>query len=172
VLLRWLQVQDVDAVSLTDWNWRLAADPQDYPWDCAACSTAWAMRTVGYEVTEQDVIAGLGPGRISPTYGLLDASGAGLVSYLGEMGITAENNASATWSDVLAAAGFQPMVIGGRSWCHWTAVRMGTLAINRPDLDLLALMNPADGYMGVYQTLDPLAFAELGPFSAVWFTSW
>jgi len=130
------------------------------------------MRTVGYGVTEQDVIAGLGPDRISPTLGLLDASGAGLVSYLAEMGISATNNASASWSDVLAAAGFQPMVIGGRAWCHWVAVRMGTLAINRPDLDLLALMNPAPGYMQVGQTLEPWQFAELGTFSAVWFTSW
>jgi hypothetical protein len=159
-------------MSLSDWNWALPADPQDYPWDCAACSTAWAMRTVGFDVTEQDVIAGLGPARISPTYGLLDASGAGLVSYLAEMGINAENNASATWSDVMAAAGHQPMVIGGRAWCHWVAVRMGSLAVGREDLDMLALMNPADGYKGVYQTLVPAQFAQLGPFSAVWFTSW
>lgn len=130
------------------------------------------MRTIGFEVTEQDVIAGLGPSRISPTYGLLDASGAGLVSYLGEQGIGAENNPSATWSEVLAAAGFQPMVIGGRAWCHWVAVRMGSLAINRPDLDVIALMNPAPGYMTIGQTLDPLDFEQLGPFSAVWFTSW
>jgi hypothetical protein len=161
-----------DRMSLTDWNWRLAADPQDYPWDCAACSTAWAMRTVGYAVTEQDVIAGLGPGRISPTYGLLDASGAGLVSYLGEMGITAENDAEATWDEIMAAAGYQPMVIGGRAWCHWTGVRMGSTAIGREDLQTLALMNPADGYMDVHQVLERADFAGLGPFSAVWFTSW
>lgn len=159
-------------MSLTDWNWLLAADPQDYPWDCAACSTAWAMRTVGFAVTEQDVIAGLGPGRISPTYGLLDASGAGLVSYLGEQGITAENNADASWDEVMAAAGYQPLVMGGRAWCHWTAVRMGSVAVQRPDLDLLALMNPANGYMGVTQVMYRSDFEALGPFSAVWFTSW
>jgi len=159
-------------MSVTDWNWLLPKDLQDYPWDCAACSTAWAMRTVGFEVTEQDVIAGLGPGRISPTYGLLDASGAGLVSYLAEQGISAENDPSATWSDVIAAAGFQPMVIGGRAWCHWVGVRMGSLAAQRYELDLIALMNPAPGYMGVDQVLDASTFASLGPFSAVWFTGW
>lgn len=159
-------------MSLSDWNWRLAADPQDYAWDCAACSTAWAMRTIGYAVTEDDVIAGLGPSRISPTYGLLDASGAGLVSYLGEMGISAENNPDASWADVMAAAGYQPMVIGGRAWCHWVAVRMGSDAIGRPELELIALMNPASGYMGVGQSLDPSQFAQLGTFSAVWFTGW
>ena len=159
-------------MSLSDWNWRLPRDNQDLAWDCAACSTAWALRTVGYNLSEQDVIAGLGPGRISPTYGLLDASGAGLVSYLGEIGVTAENNPSASFDHVSAAAGSQPMVIGGRAWCHWVAVRIAGASFGRPDIRQLALMNPAPGYMGVDQALDEQQFFELGPFSAVWFTSW
>jgi hypothetical protein len=130
------------------------------------------MRTIGFAVSEQDVIAGLGPSRISPSLGLLDASGAGLVSYLGEMGIAAKNNPQASWQDVMDAAGYQPMVIGGRAWCHWVAVRMGSDAIGRPDIAELALMNPAPGYMGVAQLLDQVEFDSLGPFSAVWFESW
>jgi hypothetical protein len=130
------------------------------------------MRTVGYPHTEQDVIAGLGPSRISPSLGLLDASGAGLVSYLGEVGITAENDPDASWADIAGAAGFQPMVIGGRGWCHWVAVRMGSVAAG-VNIDLpLVLMNPAPGYMGVGQYLAFDDFDDLGPFSAVWFTSW
>jgi hypothetical protein len=159
-------------MSLTDWNWLLAADHQDYPWDCSACSTAWAMRTIGFAVSEQDVIAGLGPTRISPALGLLDASGAGLVSYLEEQGISAENNGDASWQDVMDAAGFQPMVIGGRAWGHWVAVRVGSAAAGRAALDLITLMNPSPGYMGIDQLLDSGEFAMLGPFSAVWFTSW
>jgi hypothetical protein len=159
-------------MALEDWNWRLPVDLQDVPWDCAACSTAWAMRTIGRSVSEQDVIAGLGPGRISPSLGLLDASGAGLVSYLAEQGITAENNGAATWEDVQYAAGFQPMVIGGRAWCHWVAVRIGSNLLGRPDLAALALMNPAPGYAGIYQVLYDYNFNALGPFSAVWFTNW
>jgi hypothetical protein len=159
-------------MGLSDWNWRLAKDPQDYPWDCSATSVAWCMRTIGFLVSEQDVITGLGPGRISPTLGLLDASGAGLVSYLAEQGINAENNAHASWLDIMAAAGEQPMAIGGRAWCHWVAVRMGSRAAGRPDLDALALMNPAAGYRGVDQVLEEHDFDRLGPFSAVWFTSW
>ena len=130
------------------------------------------MRTVGYPHTEWDVINGLGPARISPTYGLLDASGAGLVSYLGEQGITAENNPEASWQEVLDAAGYQPMVIGGRAWCHWVGVRMGPAAFGRPDLDLLLLMNPSPGWYGIDQLLDATQFDDAGPFSAVWFTSW
>lgn len=159
-------------MGVEDWQWWLATDLQDYAWDCAACSTAWAMRTVGYEVSEQDVISGLGPSRISPSHGLLDASGAGLVSYLAEQGIGAENNPDASWNEVMGAAGFQPMVIGGRAWYHWVAVRMGSEAAESANTDALALMNPSPGYMNVYQMLYPDDFSRLGPFSAVWFTSW
>lgn len=159
-------------MALADWNWLLPVDLQDYAWDCAACSTAWAMRTVGRSVSEQDVINGLGPSRISPSLGLLDASGAGLVSYLAEQGILADNNPDASWDEVMAAAGYQPMVIGGRAWCHWVAVRMGSKAIGRPDVNLLALMNPSPGYMSVGQSLAPDQFSRLGAFSAVWFLDW
>lgn len=159
-------------MGVSDWNWLLPKDLQDYPWDCSACSTAWAMRTVGFEVTEQDVIAGLGPGRISATYGLLDASGAGLVSYLAEQGIAADNDADASWNEVMDAAGYQPMVIGGRAWCHWVAVRMGSRAAGVAGDTALALMNPAPGYMGVGQLVDQDQFMALGPFSAVWFVGW
>jgi hypothetical protein len=159
-------------MGVQDWNWRLAADPQDVPWDCAACSLAWCLRAIGLDYSEQDVVDGLGPGRISPAYGLLDASGAGLVEYLGELGIAAANNPSASWQEVQDAAGFQPMVIGGRNWCHWVAVRIGTQTLGVQTQDALALMNSANGWMGIGQVLYPNQFDHLGAFSAVWFNSW
>jgi len=159
-------------MSVNSWNWRLPADIQDYPWDCAAASTAWCLATIGLHYSEQDVIEGLGPTRISPTYGLLDASGAGLVSWLGEIGITAENNPDASWAECVAAAGYQPMVIGGRAWCHWVAVRMGSDAAHLSTSAPLVLMNPAPGYQGVWQYLTESNFDYLGPFSAVWFSGW
>lgn len=130
------------------------------------------MRTVGYPHSEQDVIAGLGPGRISPSLGLLDASGAGLVSYLAEVGISAENNPDASFDNCLDAAGHQPMVIGGRAWGHWVAVRMSNRTAGRGGPEALALMNPAPGYQGVDQVLYAEDFDALGAFSAVWFTAW
>jgi hypothetical protein len=48
---------------------------------------------------------------------------------------------------------------------------MGGLAAQAPFLDLV-LMNPAPGYMMVEQMLTYDDFVRLGPFSAVWFTSW
>jgi hypothetical protein len=159
-------------VTLTNWNWLLEKDVQDYPWDCSAASTAWALRTIGYHYTEQDVIAGLGPTRITPMYGLMDASGAGLVEWLAEIGVNADNNPSASWEELVAAAGWQPMVIGGREWCHWVAVRMGPSPAPDRIPNVLALMNPAPGYMDVDQVLEPDDLARLGSFSAVWFNSW
>jgi hypothetical protein len=159
-------------VALSDWNWRLPPELQDVPWDCAAASLAWALNTVGYPLTEQDVVAGLGSTRISPTYGLLDASGAGLVSYLAELGIGAANNPSASWNDIVAAAGYQPMVMGGRNWCHWTGVRIPSPKNAAGTSEWIALANPAPGWMNVYQTMSYARFPELGPFSAVWFTNW
>ena len=159
-------------MAASDWNWRLPTDLQDYSWDCAAASTAWALRTIGRDYTEEDVIAGLGPTRISATWGLLDASGAGLVDWLGSIGVAAENNPAASWQQVADAAGYQPMVMGGRAWCHWVGVRMAGPCAGRPDIGQLVLMNPSPGYMSVGQYMDPLDFGQLGAFSAVWFTSW
>lgn len=159
-------------MSLEDWNWRLPADLQDVPWDCAACSLAWCLRSIGRSETEADVVAGLGPSRISPALGLLDASGAGLVEYLGELGIGAANNPDASWDEVLAAGGYQPMLIGGREWCHWVAVRIASQRFLEATDRTLALMNPSPGYEDVRQVLYYDQFTGLGPFSAVWFTSW
>ena len=159
-------------MSLQDWNWRLPVELQDVPWDCAAASLTWCLHTIGRTESEADVVAGLGPARISPVYGLLDASGAGIVSYLSELGIASANNPGATWDEVMAAAGSQPMLIGGRKWCHWVGVRIGTAQFLDAWPEALALANPAPGWMDVGQLLEPYQFDELGAFSAVWFTSW
>jgi hypothetical protein len=127
------------------------------------------LRAFGRSETEADVVAGLGPARISPALGLLDASGAGLVSYLGELGISAANNPEASFLDVTAAAGFQPMLIGGRAWNHWVGVRISDTPNATALASALALANPAPGWMGIHQVLYDYDFAQLGPFSAVWF---
>jgi hypothetical protein len=159
-------------MALEDWNWRHPVELQDVPWDCAAASLTWCLNAAGIAITEAEVVKGLGPTRISPAYGLLDASGAGLVEYLAEIGVIAKNDSDATWDEIVAAAGHQPMLMGGRAWYHWTGVRISGVLID-PDLyDMVALANPAPGWMSVDQVLSKYRFAELGPFSAVWFTDW
>jgi hypothetical protein len=159
-------------MGLEDWNWRLPVELQDVPWDCAAASLTWCLNSIGRTETEADVVAGLGPARISPAYGLLDASGAGLVEYLGELGIGAANNPNASFEDVYSAAGYQPMLIGGRGWCHWSGVRIAKLIEPYSINSFLALANPAPGWDSVNQFLGSYDFSRLGTFSAVWFTSW
>jgi len=159
-------------MAVDDWNWRYPVELQDYAWDCAAASTAWALQACGHPYTEDEVIAGLGPSRISPALGLLDASGAGLVEWLASIGVTAENDPDASFSELEAAAGFQPMVCGGRGWNHWTGVRMGGVAYRGVPFGTILLANPAPGWMGITQYLTESASLVLGPFSAVWFTSW
>jgi hypothetical protein len=159
-------------MAVTDWDWRHPVELQDVPWDCAAASTAWALQAAGLPYSEAQVVAGLGPARISPGLGLLDASGAGLVEWLAEIGVTAESNPAATWADITAAAGHQPMVMGGRAWCHWTGVRIwGGLYVGSLS-PYVAIANPAPGYQDVWQVMDAASFSALGPFSAVWLTSW
>jgi hypothetical protein len=159
-------------MGVQDWDWRYPVELQDYAWDCAAASLAWALNTVGIPISEQEVIVGLGTSRISATYGLLDASGSGLVSYLAEIGVGAQNSAEASWQDIVDAAGFQPMVMGGRQWCHWTGVRMGSSAAGLKPQPIVLLANPSPGYRDVFQSITAWEFEELGPFSAVWLTSW
>lgn len=154
---------------MIEWNWRYPVELQDVPWDCAAASLTWCLNAFGVPLSEAEVVAGLGPHRISPTYGLLDASGAGLVSYLAELGIPALNNPDASWDEIWAAAGYQPMLIGGRAWNHWTGVRMGSSAYGAGPDSILLLANPAPGYRAIGQYLDSMDFDDLGPFSAVWF---
>lgn len=156
-------------MSIDSWDWRHPVELQDVPWDCAAASLAWCLQAYGLAYTEAEVIEGLGPGRISPAYGLLDASGAGLVEYLAEIGIHAANNSDSTWPDVAAAAGFQPMLIGGRAWNHWVGVRISDRPFDTAAATCLALANPAPGWYGIAQLLHEWDFAQLGPFSAVWF---
>lgn len=159
-------------MSLETWNWKHPVELQDVPWDCAAASLTWCLNAAGYPLTEAQVVAGLGPGRISPQYGLLDASGAGLVSYLAELGIQADNLNPCSWSDVHNLAGHNPMLMGGRGWYHWTGVRIAGDIVNRPDIDQVILANPAPGWQGVDQYLAGWQFDGLGPFSCVWFASW
>jgi hypothetical protein len=141
---------------------------QTTDWTCSCTSIAWALTASGQPASEAEVAYEMGPERVNSSVGLTDASGEGIVTYLAELGISAQNDADASWEEVIAAAGFQPMVIGGRNWYHWVAVRMGPYGLPGIWLSGLYLMNPAPGWMGVENWLDQQTFQSLGPFSAVW----
>ena len=142
--------------------------PQDKSFDCSQESLEWAMWALGRRPAdgwmESTMIA---EGVMSPEQGLLDASGAGLAAFAqrhyGEFGYLANNEPLISF-DWIAAEGDHayPVLIGGRTWGHWAAVRDYDATRN-----VLLLANPSDGWMGVSQTMDRQQFQQLGPFSAV-----
>lgn len=106
-------------------------------------------------------------GVVSPSLGLLDASGAGLSAFLvrhyGADGFTSTNVSPVSFDALLAEAGRCPMLIGGRRWGaggHWSGLRGAEDGV-------LLLANPAAAYAGINQSMTREQFDRLGAFSAV-----
>ena len=147
------------------------AQAQDQSWDCSQQSISWALyswgRTPDDDWMEQSMMA---EGVISAADGCLDRSGAGLAAWVnrhyGEDGYVAESvgDGLITFDDIAAEAATMshPLAVSGWGWYHWSGVRGYDV-----ENDLLLLANPADGYMGVYQTLSRSDFNRLGPWSLV-----
>ncbi len=129
-------------------------------WQCSAASTAWLLRSLGDPHSQEDVVALLGPGHISPELGLHFGDGRALVALLERSGLLAAN-AFVSFEDVLARAGQRPLAMGGAGFYHWVGVR-------GRDGDTLLLANPGPGWRGIHQTLTRSEFEALGPFAAVW----
>lgn len=141
--------------------------PQNHPWDCAEQSTLWGMTAYGRHPADTWMEGRmLADGIVSVEQGLLDASGAGLAAWItdqyGEFGYSGHNNSRVSFDDVARLVGKEPVLIGGRAWNHWSGVRRYDAAN-----DWLELANPADGWMGVRQTMNRQQFDALGPFSCV-----
>jgi hypothetical protein len=153
--------------SLVTYNPDEPPHPQNESFDCSQDSLEWALYAVGRAPSDvwltNTMIA---QGVMSRNLGLLDASGAGLAGFVtreyGEFGYSAENVASVTFDEVAREAGYYPVLIGGRTWNHWSGVRSYD-ATN----DVLILANPSEGWMGVGQTLNRGQFDQMGPFSLV-----
>lgn len=148
--------------------------PQEDSFDCSQESLEWALYALGRKPQEDwlepTMIA---EGVMSRGQGLLDATGAGLAAFVrrhyGEFGYDANHEPSISWDWIVHEGGnpdgsghAYPVLIGGRGWNHWTAVRDFD-----PQRGVLLLANPADGWMGVKQTMTRPTFEALGPFSAV-----
>jgi hypothetical protein len=140
---------------------------QNDDWSCAPTSTRWGLWAYGRQPSEQWLESSMiNSGVVSTSQGLLDASGAGLADWItreyGEYGFVGQNDPSVTFDDVAGEAQRQihPLMMGGRTWYHWTGVRGF-------DGSRLLLANPASGWMAVTQTMTREQFKYLGPFSMV-----
>lgn len=151
---------------------------QDDDWSCAPTSLRWALTALGRKPGPtyiENLL--LKDGLVTKEAGLLDASGAQLAAwigkpgtaYYGEDGFYGQNEASISFewaahegAPPSGAGHAYPVLIGGRAWNHWSALRDYD-----PQRQVLLLANPADGWKGVSQTMSRQQFAALGPFSAV-----
>ena len=136
---------------------------QVQPWTCSIRSTMWMLKSIGIPITPAEAQDGMSPRYCNEEYGLLDATGAGIVDYLREKhGVEAFNRAPVSFDEVAGWAGRYPVAIGGRKWYHWSAVR-GVDANGN-----LVLANPGGtGPRYGQQTLNRDQFEQLGWFSAV-----
>lgn len=140
---------------------------QNDPWSCGPTSTRWAMTALGRNPAESWMESTMiAEGVVSPSDGILDATGAGIADFVrrqyGEFGYTAGNSPSISFQALAEEAGTYPLLIGGRGWNHWSGVRGYD-----PQRDVLLLANPAAGWHGIGQTMSRTEFAAQGPFSAV-----
>lgn len=152
------------------YNCLFPAFAQNDDWSCSCTAVRWSLWAYGREPTEQYVESSmLSQGIVTTQFGLMDATGGELAAWLRAEygpaeygGYDASNDPSVTFEDVAAEAVRleHPLVMGGRTWCHWTGVRGA-------DGNSLLLANPAVGWMGVGQRMSREQFQYLGPFSLV-----
>lgn len=141
-------------------------DIQDNDWSCSEQSAQWLLRAIGRNPGDAWIRGQLlNQGLVTQQYGLMDASGTMLAAWLqreygDEMGLTFTAKNGATWDDVAALAGKQPLMLGGRAWNHWTGVR-------RLQNDGLELANPAPQWKDVGTLLDRAEFDRWGGWSYI-----
>jgi hypothetical protein len=163
----WDYETGVAPVAVT-YNANEPAHPQDKSFDCSQESLEWALYALGRSPQDNWMEPTMiDEGVMSPSLGLLDASGAGLAAFVGrhygEFGFYANHEPSVSFEGVSFEGEHKyPLLIGGRAWNHWAGVR-GYDATR----DVLLLANPSDGWMGVRQEMTREQFATLGPFSMV-----
>lgn len=145
--------------------------PQDADYDCSQESAQWCLRAWGRTPDDAWMTQSLiDEGVMTPQYGLMDASGAGMADWFNrhyggpEDGYVASNEPSITFDEVAAEAGqgSHPVMLGGRAFYHW--VGCGGY---EPSQDLLLIANSARGYQGVYDSLSRAQWASLGSWSMV-----
>lgn len=156
------------------YNPNIPAIAQDDGWSCAPTALRWALMSLGRNPGPtyiEDLM--VRDGVVSREAGLLDATGAGLAAWIGRTepadvyygsdGFYGNHEPVVTFDGVaLEGDHAYPLLIGGRAWNHWTAVRGFD-----PARGMLLLANPRENWMGVGQEMDRGQFELLGPFSMV-----
>jgi hypothetical protein len=144
---------------------------QNDSWSCAPTSTRWALTALGRHPSESWMEAQmLADGIVTREQGLSDASGQQLAAWIktqyGEYGYDSSAENPISWealaAEFMSPSNPYPALIGGRAWNHWVGLRTYD-----PASDRLLLANPAEGWMGIGQTMSRDDFQRLGTFSMV-----
>lgn len=155
--------EEAPAPDTRTYNPDLPAELQRQDWTCSIRSTAWALKSLGFDVRAEDLQDQMvGAGLVSSDLGLLDGSGSTLANWVGgTFDLPHEWAYPADWDWVAERAGRGPILLGGRAWNHWVAVR-------RYNGDGLLLANPAPNWQGVGDYLDRDEWETWGPWAAIW----
>lgn len=140
---------------------------QRQDWTCSIRTTMMLLDSIGIEVSPDEAQDAMSPRYVTPARGLLDARGNGIVEVLRDRwNVEAFNDDAATFDEVAAKAGQQPVALGLRNWGgpglgHWAAVRGF-------DGSRLILANPGGtGPLFGQQALTREQFDARGPASMV-----
>jgi len=134
---------------------------QEANWNCSCASAAWALQSLGFDKSEQEVTSEmLARGLVTPEWGLMDGSGAGLAQYVRDVTGLPVVNRWLTWADINAASGYGPICQGSNSMYHWSAIRY-------VEDEIVRMMNPAPGWMGVGDELTHYGWESWGPWAGV-----
>jgi hypothetical protein len=146
-----------------DSNFPVQTQPDDF--SCSIYTAAWVVQSIGIDVPPETMRGFMQGPLVSPDLGLLDGSGGGMANlFRTQWGLSATNR-GVSFDDVAAAAGQQPIALGGHNWSggigHWVGVRSF-------DGNALILANPGGtGPRFGQQSLDRDAWDARAPFSAV-----
>lgn len=141
-------------------------DIQDNDWSCSEQAAQWLLRAIGRDPKDAWIRGQLlDRGFVTVAHGLMDATGANLAGWLqeqygDEMGLRFTSKNGASWEDIAALAGKQPVMIGGRSWNHWSGVR-------RLKDGGLELANPSPSWKDTGTLLDRAEFDRWGSWSYI-----
>ena len=150
------------------WNPWTDMPGQYYSWTCSACATEWTERACGadrggdvYSNREQVTYAIGYPYNINSQYGLMDGSGSQLQRVLREHAGLETGQDWLSFDQAMAIYSQTFGLMSGAAFYHWVAVR-GVQS------GALWLANSAEGYKGVYSTMNRDQYNALGGFSCIW----
>ncbi len=145
-----------------DENRELPMPPQLYGWTCSICASDWLLRATGLDPysTREKVAMELGPSCVDPYSGLKDTQC--LVRLLESFGVPAAQE-WVGWDRALELAASTAVIWNSTSWYHFVGGR------GLVDGDLIWIANSAEGYKGIYDSINRQQFQQWeGSWQAVY----